>query len=141
MDKKLYYQDKYGDPITHVPFMPVSTGLFSRPRYHMRRDFYYVNPKYGKLYCPAGMYDGFSVGKFVRFVTLGTLQPYMPVFQCTIPHDVVCHEQRFTKKIRRELFMDAYDDAVRQFYDGVAPDRRRDTLIRGVIVGSKLGAC
>jgi len=139
---KLYYQDRHGTPLASIAFKPISTGLLRRARLETDKDVYYRNPKYPDVQCPAGVYDGFSIPKLATILTLGTFKPFMPVVHCTLPHDIVCKRKMLSDKDRRELFKDAYDDAVRQFYAGMFPDSRRDALVRGVVIGNKyLGAC
>lgn len=136
-----YYYNLNGEKLKSIALKPVSTGLLHKTRLELNETVVYEHV-FGTFICPPGYYDGYSVPKVMTLLTIGMFQPFMPVVECTLPHDVACREQYLTREKRTELFKDAYDDAVRQFYDGEQPDRRRDQLIAGVFVGSKIfGRC
>jgi len=139
---KYCYVNSFGHPLLHIPHRLYSTGLLSRTRIDVLQGFWFRHPDFEPIHCPAGLYDGFSVPKPLTIITFGMMKPLMPVIESTYPHDVVCAREMMNPKKRRELFQVAYDEAVRQFYKGKYPDRRRDHLIRGVFGGSKyFGAC
>lgn len=137
MIKNRYYSDIDGNELKSISLQPVSTGIFWRTRLALKELVVY-HSAYGKIVCRPGTYDGYSIPKPITLFTFGIFQPFMPVVEATLPHDVVCDLQMFTDDQRVTIFEHAYDDAVKQFYNNKTPDRRRDKLIAGVMVGNVL---
>jgi hypothetical protein len=104
---------------------------------------YFVNGDIdAPLLIPAGVYDGFSVPWLARAASLFQITQVMPGIEAAFVHDFVCRVQWSTRRERRDLFIQAYDAAMREFYPKHAADAWSAVVIRSVVIGSKyLRAC
>lgn len=137
MTRYNFYED--GRPAQWNLLPRKSVFQFSREVELLDPIAYWAGPREDQylIYVEPGIYDGFSVPWFAQILSGGALGPIMSGMSAAFVHDKACSDKLFTPKWRRDLFTEAYDAAMEQFYPDHDPDAWSNTVKRWVLVGSK----